>query len=54
MIDDKAAGGGCRERRFFRGQGEGAEAIQRVALHPPSEQPAYALFGFVPENELSS
>jgi SAM-dependent methyltransferase len=26
------------------------EAIQRVALHPPSEEPAYALFGFVPED----
>jgi ubiquinone/menaquinone biosynthesis C-methylase UbiE len=25
------------------------EAIQRVALHPPSEEPAYALFGFAPE-----
>jgi ubiquinone/menaquinone biosynthesis C-methylase UbiE len=30
------------------------EAVQRVALHPPSEQPAYALFGFTPESELSS
>jgi hypothetical protein len=26
------------------------EAIQRVALHSPSEEPAYALFGFAPEN----
>jgi SAM-dependent methyltransferase len=26
------------------------EAIQRVTLHPPSEEPAYALFGFAPED----
>jgi ubiquinone/menaquinone biosynthesis C-methylase UbiE len=26
------------------------EAIQRVALHPPAEEPAYALCGFAPED----
>ena len=30
------------------------EATQRVALHPPSEEPAYALLGFAPENVISS
>jgi len=35
---------------FARVRVKALEAIQRVALHAPSEEPAYALVGFAPEN----